>query len=197
MRVGRPGGSPGADGRRGLLGYWICILSGWDLSRQQVGSGWPRRRISRLPMPELRQRFRQPGLNDEGWPAGRKPRGRRAARWRKRVLDLHLIGMGLVSATSRKWVATTTYKPTANKGKGRDNLDQTSISFPCESILDTPQTTVVFVEFSDSGMDTSFTTFPISSCSAPAPKSLSSLFRQSQQTSGLSFSGRARRKGQS
>ncbi|KAJ5285752.1 hypothetical protein N7524_001058 [Penicillium chrysogenum] len=37
-----------------------------------------------------------------------------------RVLDLHLIGMGLVSATSRKWVATTTYKPTANKGKQAD-----------------------------------------------------------------------------
>ncbi|KAJ6190537.1 hypothetical protein N7519_000558 [Penicillium mononematosum] len=33
-----------------------------------------------------------------------------------RVLDLSLIGMGLVSTTSGKWVATTTYKPTANKG---------------------------------------------------------------------------------
>ncbi|CAG8016442.1 unnamed protein product [Penicillium nalgiovense] len=37
-----------------------------------------------------------------------------------RVLDLSLIEMGLVSTTSRKWVATTTYKPTANKGKQAD-----------------------------------------------------------------------------
>jgi hypothetical protein len=32
----------------GLLGYWIFLLSEWDLCRQAVGSGWPRRRISRL-----------------------------------------------------------------------------------------------------------------------------------------------------
>ncbi|OQE13623.1 hypothetical protein PENFLA_c045G02029 [Penicillium flavigenum] len=37
-----------------------------------------------------------------------------------RVLDLALIAMGLVSTTSRMWVATTTYKPTANKGKQAD-----------------------------------------------------------------------------
>jgi hypothetical protein len=37
-----------------------------------------------------------------------------------RVMDLSLIQMGLVSVTSRTWVATTTYKPTVNKGKQAD-----------------------------------------------------------------------------
>jgi hypothetical protein len=37
-----------------------------------------------------------------------------------RAVDLSLIKMGLVSTTNRKWVATTTYKPTAHKGKQAD-----------------------------------------------------------------------------
>ncbi|KXG45557.1 uncharacterized protein PGRI_033240 [Penicillium griseofulvum] len=37
-----------------------------------------------------------------------------------RAVDLSLIKMGLVSTTNRKWVATTTYKPTVNKGKQAD-----------------------------------------------------------------------------
>lgn len=40
-----------------------------------------------------------------------------------RIVDLTLFGMGLVSTTNRKWVATTTYKPTTNKGKqGMQNI---------------------------------------------------------------------------